>query len=98
MGEGLTVNPEEWDRVQELFLRVVEQPLAHRQSFIEEACEGDLRLREELTSLLRSHEARGILDTSGEGGPSPSEKARQLEQVTRAIATRYAVVHLFTAW
>jgi hypothetical protein len=46
------------ERVQALFLRAVEQQDERRAAWLEQACAGDVRLRDEVASLLRHHRPR----------------------------------------
>ncbi len=48
-----------WERVQELFAAAVEIEAARRQSFLEEACAGDMELLAELKSLLAGDDHAG---------------------------------------
>src|ERR1700738_2945379 len=41
-----------WTQIKELFGRAVEVPPAERAAWLEKACNGDQRMREELVSLL----------------------------------------------
>lgn len=49
-----------WDRIQELFLKVVDLPLAEREVFLERECNGDRELEGEVASLVR---ADGTVDS-----------------------------------
>jgi serine/threonine protein kinase len=53
------VNSEHWQQVKQVFEEAIRRPLEQRLRFIEEACVGDVALREEVESLLRSHEEAG---------------------------------------
>ena len=46
------------ERVQALFLQAVEQQDERRAAWLEQACAGDVRLRDEVASLLRHHRPR----------------------------------------
>ena len=51
------------ERVEELFEAAIELPADARASFLERACAGDERLREDVATLLRAHErAEGLLE------------------------------------
>jgi Tol biopolymer transport system component/predicted Ser/Thr protein kinase len=50
------MNPERWKRIGELFLRALEYDDAGRTAFLDKACAGDESLREEVESLIASHE------------------------------------------
>ncbi len=47
---------EDFRRVRNLFDAAVEKPAAERAAFLDEACQGDASLREEVESLLRARE------------------------------------------
>jgi len=46
------MNPERWQRVEELFLTVVDRPAAEREAYLTRVCGGDEELRHEVLSLL----------------------------------------------
>jgi serine/threonine protein kinase len=46
------MNPERWQRVEELFLTVADRPAAEREAYLTRVCGGDEELRRELLSLL----------------------------------------------
>ena len=48
-----------WQRVKQIFEGAIERPSAERQEFLERECGDNAELREEVDSLLRSHEAAG---------------------------------------
>ncbi len=49
----------EWRRIEEVFLAALEQPAETRNKFVENACDGNQPLREEVLAMLRSHEETG---------------------------------------
>ena len=46
------MNPERWQRIEELFRSVVDRPGAERDTFLARICEGDDELRCEVLSLI----------------------------------------------
>jgi serine/threonine-protein kinase len=46
------MNPERWQRVEELFLTVADRPAAEREAYLTRVCGGDEELRREVLSLL----------------------------------------------
>ena len=48
------MDDEQWDRIKDLFHAVLEQPPAHRASFIQSISHGDEALTAELESLLEA--------------------------------------------
>ena len=49
----------DWRRIEEVFLAALDQPVETREKFVENACGGDDPLRQEVISMLRSHEETG---------------------------------------
>jgi hypothetical protein len=62
-----------WTQIKELFGRAVEVPPAERAAWLEKACNGDQRMREELVSLLEHDDPD---DTFLERAIEPSEPGR----------------------
>ena len=50
------MTPEHWQKIDNLFHAVLECPSHNRAEFLEQACEGDEFLRQEVESLIESHE------------------------------------------
>lgn len=48
------MTPERWKRVEEIFLEAVELSPGQRDAWLDQACDGDSELRDEVTSLLAS--------------------------------------------
>ena len=69
------MNPDRWQRLNELFHAALQQPSDLRERFIQQACEDDETMRAELSSLLRCHDqATSFLETpaaSAEDALSP---------------------------
>jgi non-specific serine/threonine protein kinase/serine/threonine-protein kinase len=53
------MNPDQWQRVKDLFGQACERAPEQRGSFLAEACLGDEDLRREVSSLLESHQETG---------------------------------------
>ena len=51
--------PDHWQRVNELFLAVIEQDPAGRAAFLDQECAGNAELRAEVESLVAAHEQAG---------------------------------------
>lgn len=84
----------DWERLEELFTQACDLPEAARAEFVARHCANDQELRDELTALLRAHDAAaGFLDhlqfKTGGGEDEPSSLAPGSEfgawRVTRAI-------------
>ena len=56
------MNPERWQRLKELFQAALERDPASRTSFLDKACAGDSRFREEVESLLAGHQDDSFLE------------------------------------
>ncbi|HMV51910.1 MAG TPA: serine/threonine protein kinase, partial [Blastocatellia bacterium] len=62
------MNPERWQRIEELFRTVVDRPAAEREPYLTRACGGDVELRREVLELL-------ALDTAEDFLKAPIAKA-----------------------
>ena len=49
----------DWRRIEEVFLAALDEPAEAREKFVKNACGGDDSLRQEVISMLRSHEETG---------------------------------------
>jgi serine/threonine-protein kinase len=85
----------------DLFERALEVPQARRTEFLEQLCDDDASVRDELISLLRAHEAAtDYFDNLAEAAVSPAYAAVMraarvrplLEQVQAALANTYRVL------
>jgi serine/threonine protein kinase len=59
------MNPERWEKVKELFDAALQCEPGERQRFLERFCSDDVELRDEVASLLASHEAAGSFIAAG---------------------------------
>ena len=53
------MTPERWQQIDRIFDAVLDQPSSERESFVRYACAGDDDLRDEVLSLLKSHDESG---------------------------------------
>src|SRR2546423_2055068 len=53
------MTPERWQKVKEIFHSAIEREPLKRAAFLDEACRGNVALRSEVESLIRSHEQMG---------------------------------------
>ena len=60
MTSEATLNPEQWERVQDLFHRASELPELDRAAFVDGECEGEGWLRSAVLSLLAADTTRGM--------------------------------------
>ena len=59
----ILMQPQEWEKVKEVFSAALEQPVAERAQFLAESCGDDEALRGEVESLLAAHEEpKNLLD------------------------------------
>jgi len=63
------MNPDRWQKIDELLDQALELAAEHRASFLKEACADDEELRHEVESLLAAHERSGsFIETNPAGG------------------------------
>jgi eukaryotic-like serine/threonine-protein kinase len=53
------MSPERWQQVKEIFNSALSYRAEERDSFLSQACSGDMNLRKEVESLIASHEQSG---------------------------------------
>jgi hypothetical protein len=70
------VNPDQWQRVQELFHIALEQDPAKREAFLDQACGDDRALRQEVSSLIAAHQKGGSFLETREYESDSQKKAR----------------------
>jgi serine/threonine protein kinase/Tol biopolymer transport system component len=70
------MNPERWQRIEELYHAALERAESQRPAFLEQACGGDEGLRREVESLLSFHQQAGSFI-----------EAPALEEAARALAS-----------
>jgi len=58
------VNPEQWERIKEIFASALERGPAERGEFLRQACRGEESIRTELESLLSSYDSAGTATAS----------------------------------
>jgi eukaryotic-like serine/threonine-protein kinase len=82
------VNPERWERAQELFLEALGCTSDERAALLARLGQDDPTLRDEVESLLESHDQDGILDGFGRGD---EDVGAQFERISRALSERYTL-------
>ncbi len=75
------------ERVQNLFAAASELPPEQRAAFLEAACKGDPALRDEVESLLRSHEQAGQFMGAPTAGVPESSRSTILSSATKTSLT-----------
>ena len=84
----------DWQRIQDLFAAALEQPVNARSAFLDDACGGDSKFRDQVDSLLLVHDQTSDLDnipTSWLGVLARPEQPRLAGEV---IAGRYRIESL----
>jgi hypothetical protein len=62
------MNPDRWQRLEDLFHATLERPPAEREAFLTKACAGDQELRKDVERLLRAdEEASAFVDSAAAG-------------------------------
>src|SRR5215216_1618007 len=69
-------DPQRWQRVKEIFEGALEKHGAEREEFLDQVCDGETEVREEVESLLRSYEVAGSFMES----PAVAHAADALDQ------------------
>src|SRR5262245_36216677 len=81
------MTPKQWQTVEDLFHRAVEQEPGSRSSFLQEACGGDESLRKEVESLLANdQEAENLVES-----PASKLAGRMLEEYPPQSGVRQLV-------
>ncbi|MGE5834931.1 MAG: serine/threonine-protein kinase [Acidobacteriota bacterium] len=89
MNVSRPLTPEGWRLINDLFHRALELPADRRAAFLEESCGGDAALRDEVASLLASHEraadfieepVQAVIDPRAHSDPDESLVGRQVGQ------------------
>ena len=77
------MSPERWQRVDRLFQSALLQPTAERERFVQQACDGDRGLEQEVWSLLSSYRQAGSFLENPAGDLATQSYARsQSEDAT----------------
>lgn len=87
-------DPSFHERVQALFLQALEQPEAQRAGWLAQACGGDRKLADEVSSLLRHHRPQQTLIASSGTGPARLLVVRDLSSPTWTGPRRVLAVTL----
>ena len=87
-------DPQRWQRVKKIFEGALERHGAERDSFLEDACAGDVEVREEVYSLLRSYEVAGSFMESPAVAHAASDLAAEKKLTPGQRVKHYQIVRL----
>jgi eukaryotic-like serine/threonine-protein kinase len=89
------VDSQHWQQVKELFEAALEQPVSERSQFLDRACGSDGLLRDEVESLLRSHdEAGSFLETPAVASAAESLISKQSKLSVGQKVKHYEILAL----
>ncbi|MBZ5656959.1 MAG: protein kinase [Acidobacteriia bacterium] len=71
------MNPEQWERIKEIFASALEQDPSRRAEFLRQACRGDDSVRAELESLLSTYDSVGATGKALRAAPGDEDLAGQ---------------------
>jgi eukaryotic-like serine/threonine-protein kinase len=92
------LTPEDWRRINDLFHRALEQPPDRRAAFLDESCGGDEALRDEVASLLASHErAADFIEAPAQTMMDPAAPEVQAETLVGRQVGQYRIEHVLGA-
>jgi serine/threonine protein kinase/Tol biopolymer transport system component len=87
------VNPQHWQQVKEVFEGALERYGADRAEFLERACAGDVALRQEVESLLRSYrEAGSFMESPAVAGAARSLVGEQKKLTVGQLVKHYQIL------
>ena len=92
MNASRPLTPEDWRRINDLFHRALEQPADRRAAFLDESCGGDEALRDEVASLLASHErAADFIEAPAQTMIDPGAHAAHAEWLVGKQVGQYRI-------
>jgi Tol biopolymer transport system component/serine/threonine protein kinase len=87
------VTPEQWQRVKEVFEAALEHDSSQRAAFLDEACDGDVTLRREAESLIKSYEkGKGFMSLPVIAAAAPSLFDKQAESLMEQMVGHYKIL------
>jgi len=87
-------DPQRWQRVKEIFEGALGRHGAERESFLEQCCEGDADVREEVESLLRSYEVAGSFMEEPAVAQAADDLAAEQKLTPGQRVNHYQIVNL----
>src|SRR5258705_749631 len=93
------MTPEREEQIDDLFHSALERDAAGRPAFINEACDGDEELRQEIESLLVAHAAAGDLLANSVASAAVTLLANQQSGLMNGESIGpYKIIKLLRAW
>ncbi len=87
-------DPQRWQRVKEIFEGALERHGAERDSFLEQRCDGDVAVRAEVESLLRSYEVAGSFMEAPAVAQAADDLAAEQKLTPGQKVNHYQIVNL----
>ena len=81
--------PEWWERIEEVFERVIELSAERRTAYLDQACSANPELRREVESLLAAHARSGVLDRPAAELVAPLLPAQPEATISRGQAVSH---------
>ena len=93
------MKPERWQKIDEIYHDALDLDASRRETFLSEACAGDAELRDEVESLIASHDQAGSFIAE----PALKVAARLLSEdhATSLVGrtfSHYRIESLFVGW
>ena len=89
-----STDPQRWQRVKEIFEGALERHGAERETYLDDACNGEAEVREEVESLLRSYDAAGSFMESPAVAHAADDLARGQKLTAGQRIKHYQIVDL----
>ena len=87
------MTPERWQQIDHLFHSALEREFAERDAFLAQACIGDESLRQEVESLIGSHErSEGFIETPAGDIAAELLSGRAAQLIAGQYVGHYVVV------
>src|SRR5215218_1976289 len=87
-------DPQRWQRVKEIFQDALERHGAERETFLDQCCDGQVEVREEVESLLRSYEVAGSFMEAPAVAQAAADLARDQKLTAGQRVKHYQIVNL----
>jgi eukaryotic-like serine/threonine-protein kinase len=87
-------DPRHWQRVKKIFDGALERHGAEREDFLNRECDGDVPVREEVESLLRSYEVAGSFMEAPAVAQAAGDLAAEVKLTPGQRVKHYQIVNL----